>query len=288
MKSFINIINIYVINKSDQIDLPDYQLFNTMQFLIELKDILNLRNPAREDERKYERKYKREYDLLSLEEIAGNYYITADNFVKMIYLYLRINANIPIVIFGEKVSSKFTIVKKLVEFINNGDHNILTLEIHSDTSDKNIIDFIEEDVMEKSVSLNTKENEEKRKYDEKGLYYDTKKIFVILRGINTSKSMGIISEIICKHSYQGKPLPSNIVFIGIAESYVQEEERYIEIAKKMRLNEENLEIIRKIKYEDLYPLPFSLLNFAINFGNLTIEVKKEITENLIRLYNNNY
>ena len=96
--------------------------------------------------------------------------------------------------------------------------------------------------------------------------------------------MGIISEIICKHSYQGKPLPSNIVFIGIAESYVQEEERYIEIAKKMGLNEEKLEIIRKIKYEDLYPLPFSLLNFAINFGNLTIEDKKIITEDLIELY----
>ena len=106
-----------------------------------------------------------------MEEIAGDYIIT-DNFVKMTYLILRINANIPIVILGEKACGKFAIVKKLAAFINNGDHNTLTLEIHSDTSDKNIIDFIEEDVLEKSVSLNTNENEEKRKYEEKGLIYD--------------------------------------------------------------------------------------------------------------------
>ena len=107
-------------------------------------------------------------------------------------------------------------------------------------------------------------------------------MIVILRGINICKSMGIISEIICKHSYQGKPLPSNIVFIGIGESYVPEEERFIEIAKKIGLNEEKLETIRKIKYQDLYPLPFSLLNFAINFGNLTIEDKKRYIDYLIK------
>ena len=219
-----------------------------------------------------------------MEEIAENYVLTADNYIKMIYLILRIYANIPIVIFGEKGYAIYPLVKKLSKFINNSDHNTITLEIHSDTSEKIIIDFIEEDVIEESVSLNIKENEEKRKYEEKGFFYDTKKLFVILRGINTCKSMGIISEIICKHSCQGKPLPSNIVFIGICESYVQEEDRFLEIAKKMELKEETLEKIRKVKYEDLYPLPFSLLNFAINFGNLTIEDKKIITENLIELY----
>ena len=211
-----------------------------------------------------------------MEEIAGNFGISADNYIKLIYLILRIYANIPIVIFGEKWCGKFIIVKKLAEFINNGDHNTLTLEIHSDTSEKNIIEFIEKEVIEESIFLNNKENEKKKMYEEKGLFYDTKKLIVILRGINTCKSMGIISEIICKHSYQGKPLPSNIVFIGICESYTQEEDRFIEIAKKMELKEEKLEKIRKIKYEDLYPLPFSLLNYIINFGNLAIRVKKYI------------
>jgi len=44
----------------------------------------------------------------------------------------------------------------------------------------------------------------------------------------------------------------------------------------MRLEEEKLEKIRKVKYEDLYPLPFSLLNFVINFGNFAIEDKKKL------------
>jgi len=270
---FLKLKNIHAISKRDQIKLSNYLYYDQIDFLKELKDILNLRNPVRKDERRD--------DLLSLEEIAGNFILTADNYIKLIYLFLRIYANIPIVIFGEKWCGKFSLVKKLAEFINNGEHNTLTLEIHSDTSEKNIIEFIEKEVIEESVFLNNKENEEKKKkmYEEKGLFYDNKKLFVILRGINTCKSMGIISEIICKHSYQGKPLPSNIVFIGICESYIQEEDRFIEIAKKMELKEEKLEKIRKVKYEDLYPLPFSLLNFVINFGNLTIRDKKYILKN---------
>ena len=53
----------------------------------------------------------------------------------------------------------------------------------------------------------------------------------------------------------------------------------------MELKEETLEKIRKVKYEDLYPLPFSLLNFVINFGNLTIEDKKRYLKYINLGYN---
>jgi len=42
---------------------------------------------------------------------------------------------------------------------------------------------------------------------------------VFLDEINTCKSMGLISEIICKHSYQGKQLPSNIIFIATCNKF---------------------------------------------------------------------
>jgi hypothetical protein len=42
---------------------------------------------------------------------------------------------------------------------------------------------------------------------------------VFLDEINTCKSMGLISEIIFKHSYQGKQLPSNIIFIATCNKF---------------------------------------------------------------------
>ena len=165
----LKIKNIHVMRKEDQIDLPNYQLFRQIDFLKELKDILYLRNPVKNDERDYE------YDLLSLEEIAGDYILTPDNYIKMNYLILRIYSNIPIVIFGEKGIGKYSMVKKITEFINNGSLNTITLEINSDTSVKSIIDFIEKDVIIKSVSLDMEENVKKRVYENNGMYYDPKK-----------------------------------------------------------------------------------------------------------------
>ena len=44
-------------------------------------------------------------------------------------------------------------------------------------------------------------------------------MWVFLDEINTCNSMGLISELMCKHTYQGKKLPSNIVFIAACNPY---------------------------------------------------------------------
>ena len=49
--------------------------------------------------------------------------------------------------------------------------------------------------------------------------YVKRKIWVFLDEINTCKSMGLISELMCKHTIQGEPLPSNIVFIAACNPY---------------------------------------------------------------------
>ena len=57
-------------------NLPDYKSFSHLQFLNELKDILNVKNPIKKiDARNGE---------ISLEEISGDYVFTEDNFIKMI------------------------------------------------------------------------------------------------------------------------------------------------------------------------------------------------------------
>ena len=132
---------------------------------------------------------------------------------------------------------------------------MLILNIHSGISDNDIINWINKN--------NLLENK-----DEKINEILTPKIWVFFDEINTCNSMGLISEILCKHSMQGKKLKSNVIFIAACNPY--------------RKNSQNLkknEFIGLIKKDNIYkkrnlvytvnPLPFSLINFVFDFGNLT-------------------
>ena len=50
-------------------------------------------------------------------------------------------------------------------------------------------------------------------------YILKKKIWVFLDEINTCNCMGLICEMMTKHSCQGKELPKNIVFIAACNPY---------------------------------------------------------------------
>ena len=106
--------------------------------------------------------------------------------------------------------------------------------------------------------------------------------------------MGLISELMCKHTYQGKHLPSNIVFIAACNPYRQGKKNSmanagldINQAKKgmKQLNEKEIEKIKKINNNSLVysvnPLPHSLLNFVFDFGSLTKEDEIRYIESII-------
>ena len=87
--------------------------------------------------------------------------------------------------------------------------------------------------------------------------------------------MGLICEMMTKHSCQGKPLPKNIVFIGACNPYrmvvKDEEPNGLKIAGTKE---------RKLVYT-VNPLPHSLLNFVFNFGNLTKEDEESYIRNMV-------
>ena len=70
-----------------------------------------------------------------------------------------------------------------------------------------------------------KESEEKIKREELGMFSEYTQIWVFLDEINTCKSMGLISEWMCKHSCQGQALPENIIFIAAYNPYRQKEKK---------------------------------------------------------------
>ena len=107
--------------------------------------------------------------------------------------------------------------------------------------------------------------------------YEEKKLWVFFDELNTCKSMDLLSEIICKHSCQGKKLPENIVFIGAVNPYRK--------AKQKRVG---LEINKNDHYEEsdlvytVNPMPHSLLNYVFDFGNLTPKDEKRYIISMVK------
>ena len=173
---FLALKNSQIYNQKDQIkELPNYKQYSQKEFLIELKEILNIKNPIEKGSKSNEK---------SLEEITSNYVFTADNFVKMILILLRIRANMPVIMMGETGCGKTALIRKLSELKNNvSSDKMKILNIHSGTNDEDIINFIIKQVIPESQKFdnNDKNNENK--------------IWVFLDEINTCKSMGLISEL---------------------------------------------------------------------------------------------
>ena len=91
--------------------------------------------------------------------------------------------------------------------------------------------------------------------------------------------MDLLSEIICKHSYQGKKLPENIVFIGAVNPY-----------RKSKIKRAGLKINNK-DYEEtdldnlvytVNPMPHSLLNYVFDFGSLNSDDEKKYIKHMVK------
>ena len=218
-------------------------------------------------------------NLEYLEKIRGKYVFTSDNFIKMIFILLRIREGVPIIMMGETGCGKTALIKKLSQFINFGEEKMLILNIHAGTDNKDIIDFIENKVLPKAKELADSEKM-KKKENIIGEIHQEKKLWVFFDEINTCNSMGLLSEIICKHSYNGIKIDENIVFIAACNPYRKGKEQI------------NGLIYPGSKHKTLVytvnPLPFSLLNFVFNFGSLTKEDEEKYIKSIIEETMNKY
>ena len=301
-----------------EIELPNYKNFSQKEFYKEIKTILGLNNKLCKDEKDedndkndtdgkdgeekedndkndIEEKNKniqnmeennendkvKAADLKSIEEIAGGYIFTSDNFIKMILILLRIRESVPIIMMGETGCGKTSLIRKLSELINNGEQKMAILNIHAGTNNQDIIDFIE-NVTPKAIALATNEKIIKEQLKNKGIDYQEKKFWIFLDEINTCNSMGLISEILCKHSLNNKPINENITFIAACNPYRRITRR---IKRNGLIYPGSNE--RKLVYT-VNPLPYSLLNFVLDFGNLTPNDEKRYIESIINETLNKY
>ena len=255
-------------------ELPNYKNYKHEDFLKELNEILGIN-----------------MSIEKLEKITKDYVFTADNFIKMVLILIRIRSGIPVIMMGETGCGKTSLIRKLSEMKNEGEKNKMKImNIHAGTNDEDIIKFINKSVIPEAKDLLMSEKKIKESYTEKGMFYEMKKLWVFLDEINTCKSMGLISELMCKHTCQGEPLPENIVFIAACNPYRMREKKAGNIEKigldinqahnqLKQLNQKEAEEIKASKASDLVytvnPLPHSLLNFVFYFGKLKPEYEKD-------------
>ena len=230
-------------------ELIDYKSLSHEEFLHEIKKLFSL-------------------DLMSYEEIktlcetSGNYIFVSDNYIKMVRILLNIEAKIPTILMGETGVGKTKLMEILSTLYGKGNSKWKILQIHAGITDQDIVDFIDNI---------TTEYEQDNNND---------LVWIFLDEINTCNSLGLISEIMCNHTYLGKKINNNFVFIGACNPYRL-------LTKKMResglvyYNMKDNSKLNNLVYT-VNPLPHSLLNFVFDFGNLREEDEQKYISNTIK------
>ena len=259
-----------IINKKEKIDEDNEDIFNLLDD-----------NNKKEKEKEKEKKDKQN-ELKSIEEIVGDYVFTADNFIKMILILLRIRENIPVIMMGETGCGKTSLIRKLSELMNNGESKMKILNIHAGIRDQEIVDFLfkkKDDnsmsIIEEAINLQIEEEFiKKERQAQRQIYYE-KKLWIFLDEINTCNCMGLIYELMTKNSCQGRPLPKSLVFIGACNPYRLLVKTGEQIGLKVKNSKE-----KQLVYT-VNPLPHGLLNFVFNFGSLTKEDEKKYINTMV-------
>ena len=231
-------------------ELVDYKNMKHDEFLEQIKILFNLNTMSVEQ-------------LKQLCIKLGNYIFVSDNFIKMVRILLNIEAKIPVILMGETGVGKTKLLEMLTTLYNKGVSRMKRLQIHAGTTDQKIVEFIEQ--VNKEVKEEGKENE---------------LTWIFLDEINTCNSLGLITEIMCNHTYLGKKINKNFIFLGACNPYRM-------LTKKMRESglvyynmKETSNKLNNLVYT-VNPLPHALLNFVFDFASLQPEDEKKYITNTI-------
>ena len=191
-----------------------------------------------------------------LTDVDKFYALTPDNLLKMVLIYMRIRASIPVVVMGETGCGKTSLIRFLahtcdVKFEHYGIHAGIT----------------ESMIRTKVQDCSTECKEDGRK-----------QLWLFLDEINTCDHMGLLTEIICHHSCNGEPLPRNLVFIAACNPYRLRDETHIATAGllgKLKIDE-----FSKLVYR-VHPLPETMIDYVWDYGTLHGDDEKSYIKQMV-------
>ena len=247
--------------KEDEKKIPNFKFLKVIQKYLCLKD-----------------------NIQSMREKIGSYTFTADNFFKMILILLRIKSKIPVILMGETGCGKTSLINSICALSG---FKLISITINAGVTDNDIVSFIvknklneeeieyeknEDDLIEYTSNLETSNSKEYIHENKE----NNETIILFFDELNTCNSQGLFTEIICKHTVQGKKIKDNVIFIGACNPYrvkIQEQETTA-LIKKDYLSS-NLNLVYTV-----YPLTHSELYYVFNFGTLSVDDEKKYVENI--------
>ena len=255
-----------------------------------------------------------------VKEKFKDYAFTSDNFIKMFLLIMRIRAGIPTILMGETGCGKTHLINMFSLLYGKNLDNIYTLKFHAGITDKDINDFIKKTIDENNIKetkeienikkevdqicLEESNNEEKKKNEmnifvrffyknfnsykgynkEEFIKFRTndilnRKIIIFFDEINTCNCLGLIKHLMCDNNYRKiNKIPERFIFICACNPYriLSKENQKLQFGLNLRNSKK-----RKLVYT-VNPLPFSLLNFVLDFKDLSKETTKKYIEVMIK------
>ena len=239
-------------------------------------------------------------DIQDICNELGNYIFVADNFIKIVRILLNIEAKIPVILMGETGVGKTKLLEMLATLYGKRKLKWERLNIHAGITDSDIVKFIEmvtdpkyeenkkkemlkekknKKENEKDEKENENEKDEKENEDEKDNEKD-ETVWIFFDEINTCNSLGLITEIMCNHTYLGKKIDDRFVFLGACNPYrIMDNKMKQSGLVYYNMNEKNK--LNNLVYT-VNPLPHSLLNFIFDFGSLKAEDEKKYIQNTVQ------
>jgi energy-coupling factor transporter ATP-binding protein EcfA2 len=208
--------------------------------------------------------------------VEEGYVLTIDNMLKMVSIQQRLAFGLPVIIMGETGCGKSSLIRNLCGIFSL---QLYILDVHGGMEDQDIIEWV----------TNKLEIYKERRYRNKMvLFFDE---------VNTCNSMGLFKEMVCDHSLNGIPLPSDIKVIAACNPY------RLRFSKNLYGGEEMAGLIfehfvggddamenvgtgikdplRNLVYR-VHPLPESMIDYIFDFGALTAETEKQYIRAMLK------
>jgi len=191
-----------------------------------------------------------------LTDIDKFYALTPDSLLKMVLIYTRIQANIPVVIMGETGCGKTSLVRFLARTCETKFEHY---SIHAGITDSMIRTKVQDCSTKCMKDIG-------------------KQLWLFLDEINTCNHMGLLSEIICHHSCNGESLPRNLVLIAACNPYQLREREHIATAGldgKLKVDEYS-----KLVYR-VHPLSETMIDYVWDYGTLHSDDEKSYIKQMV-------
>eukprot|EP00002_Diphylleia_rotans_P032595 TRINITY_DN685_c0_g1_i1.p1 TRINITY_DN685_c0_g1~~TRINITY_DN685_c0_g1_i1.p1 ORF type:complete len:4818 (-),score=1112.10 TRINITY_DN685_c0_g1_i1:287-14740(-) len=200
------------------------------------------------------------------EQPGNEFIITRDNLLKLVSVFFRIKAGLPIIIMGETGCGKTRLIKFLCDIMEG---RSFTLDVHGGIKENDVKEIVQQ------VRDAANENPNQQIY----LFFDE---------INTANCMGLFKECLCDRSCDGIPFPPNVAIIGACNPYrfrVDTGNRAVSgLIFKYNSPQNALfkdDLLDRLVYL-VYPIPPSMAMHVWDFGSLSNDDEKEYVSSIVR------